>query len=459
MSPAPDPRLIREACHLALDVAFDGERADPRVPAPPRLRQMFGFRKLSRTSIATIQKAVDLDDAFRERVAARATEEAVGRAGYLWLTRPDGWADDPVWDDDHREAADPVVLSKLRRERDGAEAKAERLRLAAEESEAARRRAADQLDEVRREVQQAEREREEALGQVAALADERARAVRSLKDVEAELATARRDLRVARDATREAEAERLALQLRVDALEAGASAPGPFPDAHATAGRQGSLGDPVRERVSRAVEIASGAASDLVRALEEAAAALDAPDGMDGVEEGSGPDRSAPEAEADSRQGRRTGRRRRVRRRAGVPPGLIEGSPEADRHLVGAGDVLLLVDGYNLARECWTGVAPEEERRRVVQILEEVQARSGAQVVVVFDGVTGEVSPVASRSIAVRYSPTGVTADEMIADTLGSLSDDEAVIVVSSDREVADDARRQGATVLRSSAFLAAIGR
>ena len=77
----------------------------------------------------------------------------------------------------------------------------------------------------------------------------------------------------------------------------------------------------------------------------------------------------------------------------------------------------------------------------------------------VFDGVTGEVSPVASRSIAVRYSPTGVTADEMIADTLGSLSDDEAVIVVSSDREVADDARRQGATVLRSSAFLAAIGR
>ena len=421
---------------------------------------MFGFRKLSRTSIVTIQKAIDRDDDFRARVAAQATEEAVGRAGHLWLTRPDGWEDDPVWTDDPREVVDPAALSKLRRERDGAEAKAERFREAAEESESARRRAADQLDVARREVHQAEREREDALDQIASLVDERTRAVRLLKGVEADLAATRRDLKVARDATREAEAERMALQDRIAAVEASVASTGEPFEQPAVSGRDASSADQVdMEGLRRAVATASGAVADLGRALSEAAAALDPTGPAEGPHDSSGAATSTMNPGAGSGTRRAPGRRRRTRRRAELPPGMLEGSAEADRHLLGVGDVLLLVDGYNLARDRWNGLSPEEERRRVVQLLEEVQARSGARATAVFDGVTGEVSPMASRSITVRYSPTGTTADEVIADTLRSLPDDVAVIVVSSDREVADHARSQGATVLSSSAFLVATGR
>ena len=51
-----------------------------------------------------------------------------------------------------------------------------------------------------------------------------------------------------------------------------------------------------------------------------------------------------------------------------------------------AGEALLVVDGYNLARSLWSGIDPEEERRRTVALLEDVAARSRGGVVVVFDG-------------------------------------------------------------------------
>lgn len=469
MATSPDLRLIRDACHLALDVAFDGERADPPVPAPPGLRQMFGFRKLSKTSLTTIARAVDHDDDFRARVAAEATEEKVGRAGHLWLTRPEGWQEDAVWSAQPTAEADSVAVSKLRRERDGAEAKATRFQQAAEEAEAARRRAQDQLDEARRRTREAERSRREAEARRAEVAEERAQAVRSLKDVEADLASTRRDLKVARDATREAEADRLALQEQLAALESVAPSrveQGPSAEQSTSTEPAVAVGEPVDlPGLRRALRTASGAVVDLARALDEAASSLDPPSSPTRSDR---PDRSNPPVGGDravssqqdrSRGAENRGGRRRPRRPATLPPGILEGSPEADRHLVTSGDVLLLVDGYNLARDRWTGLEPEEERRRTVRLLDEVQARSGARVMVVFDGVTGEVSPVASRSIAVRYSPTGTTADEVIAETLDSLPHDVAVVVVSSDREVADHARSSGATVLGSRAFLAATDR
>lgn len=78
---------------------------------------------------------------------------------------------------------------------------------------------------------------------------------------------------------------------------------------------------------------------------------------------------------------------------------------------------------------------------------------------VVFDGRDHVVAPGASRSVRVRFSATGETADEAIADLVGSLPPSQPVVVVSSDREVAADARRHGATVLESQAFLDAVDR
>jgi predicted RNA-binding protein with PIN domain len=142
-----------------------------------------------------------------------------------------------------------------------------------------------------------------------------------------------------------------------------------------------------------------------------------------------------------------------------LPPGVFDGSREAHRHLLAAGDALLVVDGYNVARAAWSGLAPEEERRRTIALLEEVGARAKMPVVVVFDGDDTATAPPASRAVRVRFSPTGVTADDVIAELVAELPPSQPVVVVSSDRQVGTDARAQGAVVVGSTDFLAAAGR
>lgn len=409
-----------------MEVARDGELAEPRVPAPAGVRTVLGFSRLSAAAYAIVRRAVDEDEAFRERVAAAADEggeSGVGRAGWLWLHRPDGWEADPAVAAgamDEHDAGRGVA--RLRRERDGAEAAAARYRQAAETAEEARRRAVEQLTEARRDAVAARAELAALRAEVADLGEDRNRAVRAQKALEADLADARRDRNLAREATRQAEADLAALR----------SSSGARPTA-----------EPVDRTAARAaVATAAEAAAVLARSLDDAAAALGDP-GVAG-------------------RATRTGRGRRdraVRARPSLPPGVFDGTADAHRHLVTAGEALLLVDGYNLAREAWADVAPEEERRRTVALLEEVGARSGAAVTVVFDGADDTVAPAASRAVRVRFSAGGQTADQAIAALLAELPAGQPVVVVSSDREVADDARRQGAVALGSAAFLAAVGR
>jgi hypothetical protein len=54
------------------------------------LRPYLGFAKLSPAALSAIARVVDQDDEFRARVAASSDEGAVGRGGWLWLTRPPG---------------------------------------------------------------------------------------------------------------------------------------------------------------------------------------------------------------------------------------------------------------------------------------------------------------------------------------------------------------------------------
>ncbi|MBX3287217.1 MAG: NYN domain-containing protein, partial [Actinobacteria bacterium] len=222
---------------------------------------------------------------------------------------------------------------------------------------------------------------------------------------------------VAREATRQAEAELLAR---------GPGAPA------APLWRLDPRLAEARESVSAAAE----RAADLARALGDVVDAL-APD-------------------VDRTDARRP---RFARRPPALPAGLADDAPEAHRHLVAASGALLVVDGYNVARTTWPDLEPEEERRRTVALLEEHRARTGVPITVVFDGDSDATAPAASRSVQVRFSPTGVTADEAIAHLLAELPASQPVVVVSSDREVADDARRQGAAVLSSPDFLAALGR
>ena len=64
----------------------------PVVPPPgPPCGRYLAFAKQTPRSLDAIARVVDADDEFRARVAGAVDEDQVGRAGWLWLARPDGW--------------------------------------------------------------------------------------------------------------------------------------------------------------------------------------------------------------------------------------------------------------------------------------------------------------------------------------------------------------------------------
>lgn len=414
-------------------VAIEGEQAEPRVAAPAALRPVLGFSRLSAAAYATIARVVDDDGIFRARVAEAAQEDEVGPAGWLWLQRPVGWAE--------LAGALPVDdVAPARADRRGDKDAVAKHRKAAASAEAARKRAVEQVAEARAREHAAEAERRALAARVEVLQDERNAALRHAKALEAELATARRDLKMARAATRQAEHELLELRsapVAPIAPVAPPPPPSPLPPVEA----------------ARAVLAASAAAADLAASLADAAAALAGPVPTSSEPEPAARPGWSPVAADRSRRGRST------RVAPTLPPGVFDGTLEAHRHLIGSGANLVVVDGYNLSRAAWTGLSTEEERRRTVALLDDVQARSGGRVVVVFDGDDAVTAPKASRSVRVRFSATGQTADDAIAELVGATPLAQPVVVVSSDRAVAADARRQGAVALGARAFLRAAGR
>jgi hypothetical protein len=418
---------------------------------------VLGFARLSAAAYGTIARVLEEDGIFRARVAEAADEDEIGRAGWLYLHRPVGWLDDPALRGAPAPGAadaDAGTVASRREER-----AASRLRKAAADAEAARRRSADLLAEARRSEAEVRADRDRLAATVDRLEEERNAAVRRSKEVEAKLAATRRDLKVARQATMDAEAELAALRSAGSPPAAAVPAPAAPPTAPADPGtaRAGPAFDPAE--VAGSVAAASAAAAELASALADAARALDlaAPAEAPTADVASSARPPGPGGRAGASRSPRA--RRAARVQPSLPPGAFGGTPEAHRALLADRANLLVVDGYNVARVAWSGLAPEEERRRTVALLEDVQARSGGRVVVVFDGDDAVTAPKASRDVRVRFSATGQTADEAIVDLVAATPPSTPVVVVSSDRAVAADAKRQGAVAVGSRAFLTAAGR
>ncbi|MGI9598860.1 MAG: hypothetical protein ACR2QK_22030, partial [Acidimicrobiales bacterium] len=83
---------LQAACELAFVVARDDTESNYPVEPPSSMRSFLYVSELPRRAITVAQQAIEDDSEFRARVASRASEDAVGRAGYLWLHRPAGWA-------------------------------------------------------------------------------------------------------------------------------------------------------------------------------------------------------------------------------------------------------------------------------------------------------------------------------------------------------------------------------
>ena len=174
---------IRPAVEAALAVARAGLTADPIIVPPHAVRPYLDFARLSGNALRAIALTVDRDEAFRARVAAAVDEAAVGRAGWLWLTRPEGWEDDLAGIEAERGA-------RAAEDRERRDERTATKRLASAQA-AAEQRAAE-VESLRRELA---RERElrieaaarlaDAESEVARLVAARTEVVRNLKDVEA----------------------------------------------------------------------------------------------------------------------------------------------------------------------------------------------------------------------------------------------------------------------------------
>jgi len=397
------------------------------VPAP--VRRILGFAKLAGPARRTLRAALEDDDAFRDHVAEGATEAEVGRAGWLFLVRPDGW--EAELDDLVDRAGRWAQASAAARD----ERRAER-RLAGLErrAEAAERRAEDlqgELAGVRAELEDRRAGQRALLAELTdarARADEEAdgrrRAVEALAEAREQAAAGAADLGAARRRLRE--------------LQAGA---GSVDLARVTA---------AASRLGAVVAEAAGAVAEL-----DAAVAAASPPAR------SAPDPQPPSPPAPPPAASDAGGTTRARRRApAIPGGMFDDSPEAAAHLLRRAGACILVDGYNVTKLAWPDEPPAEQRARLHVALDDLGVRSGCRPEVVWDGaeqVTALPAPLL-RDLRVHFSAPDVEADDVVLDLVDAVPAGVDVVVVSNDRRVRDGARARGAAAVRSEHLLAVLG-
>jgi predicted RNA-binding protein with PIN domain len=462
------------------------------VPPPPALRPYLTFARLTPRSLDAIARVVDGDAAFRARVADAVDEDEVGRAGWLWLARPDGWDDElaSLEADSTARAAD---AAEQREERAASRRLAATQAALARAEEAATQAAAD-LAALRADVA-AERDARHAAE--ALLADGRARAeqlvgerrdvVRNLKDRDARLTERGTQLNAARARITALEAEVRALgrtgvphagHPEPAAPEVPGTTPTAVPDGPGTApAAPASVPPPavaVPAVVVTGVAHAAAAAASLADALAAVAEALEQ---AAGAVEGTRVDAGAGLGVADpaSPAGAPAAGLAPAPPLAGLPPedraariplslpgGVFDDSVEAAEHLLRTPNAVLVVDGYNVTMTGWPELPKAEQRRRLVVEVSELAHRTSTPVELVFDGAEVEPLPVPAplrALVRVRFSDPGVEADDVIIDMVGRIPAATPVIVASSDNRVRAGVRRRGANVIHAVQLVAVLRR
>lgn len=419
---------------VALAAAAMGGLPTDEVPIPLRRVAKFAPNRRARLGGGQIATQLAADPLFRQRIGARvvadtgelgaavaegtgpAAADPVEVAAIAYLARPDGWtnlvAEAAEWVRAEAETASVTGrlaaaehrVARAEHERTVARIEAEKLR-----DELTRLRAeTSALKEEFRGLQKGLREAQ-ALERRASdlLATERGRAARSMTDAEAELRRVRAKL---------AEAELAAAGVRAAAKEARA-----VDDA----------------RLWLLLETIGQAALGLKRELAvEPATRLPADYVADTSAErpgGAGPGR-ARALEADD-------------------PARLD-------HLLALPKVHLVVDGYNVTKRGFGDVSLEQQRGRLVNGLGGLAAQTGAEVTVVFDGAEKLVGlPGVPRGVRVLFSRKGQTADELIRQLVRAEPAGRPIVVISSDKEVADGVRRHGAYPLGADALLRRLAR
>jgi hypothetical protein len=455
--PTDAPDLLAGAIERAI-VRARRDTTDRDAPAPPAaLRPVLGFQRLPPRALRTVAEVLDRDEGFRARVAEGLEPDQPDRPSWLFLTRPDGWADELDM------LGDGAAEQRAEKERRSAERRVEQLSAALDrrgeeldeqraEAESARAELADE----RRRRQDAERALAASDERSGSLGEERARAVRELKRIEA-LATERLDL------LRAAEGEVAGLRAELDQHRSAQIAPDDEPVPPVADEAPGSGPPFPLSEVAATVEVAARSADELAAALGDVARLLASFAAGPGEQQSPGPTAvpgaSAPSPGATPSAAPATRPSRRVPLR--TQRGVVEDSPKGIEQLMATDGLVTLVDGYNVAMSRWPDLDKGAQRDSLIRSLGAVAARVGAVVHVVFDGGDHGRRPSVGAPLPVRvhFSPTGVEADDVILDMVAELPTDTAVLVISSDRRVAQGSRRLGANTAGSDALIGLLAR
>jgi hypothetical protein len=411
-----------------------GQLAADEVPASLRQFARFTPSKRARLAAVPLAAAVETDPTFRANVANGVRQALPDLVAALEAGTPPAAAD-PL---DVAAAAyvvrTPGWQALVREATESIERAAERALLATDAAES--RRLAEQLSAAK-----------------AAARDERERLRTELASIRGELDDVRRKLRQATDAQRRAEETQHSAEAERDALRRAAERLGTASEVELRRARAriAELEAQV-EQARRAAR--EGRSSDdlrlwlLIETLTNAAQGL--------RRELALPPTEARPADAVAE---------RLQAAGGAGPPAHQGRSADDPAwldtLLSVPGVHLVVDGYNVTKTGFGTLPLEAQRTRLVQGAGSLAARTGAEVTVVFDGAerTAPVALPTPRKVRVIFSAPGQLADEVIVELVRNEPPGRPLVVVSSDREVAEGARVGGARTVPSTALLALLGR
>ncbi len=486
---------LRHALELAFAVAVAGTRLKPAIPAPSTLRRYLKFQKLPSGALGPVRRAIEDDQAFRERTARVATEQLVGPLGMLWLARPQGWiaqlsdvlATDTSAEEtpggrldrsaERRREAAESALARARAEVVGLQAELRRVQNRVTDAETSAAVAVEEAAKLHAEAERlkiagdrrrerariAEQDRDRSRGELATATDRIAHLERLLDDALAarQLAETRRDPAISADTTPLAPiAPVIAPVISAPPVATAAAAEVPIPPVISDAWL--AAGSTLAGRLTDAAAALGLLGADLASALKTFGGTPPLAPRTSGVARA---DRRQPPADALFPPGgvtplsTRRAEGRGKRQPMAIPGGLVDDSAEVAFHLIRQPGVLTIVDGYNLAKLGWPDLALIDQRECCLDGIEDLVRRYGIRSHVVFDGASIVGVGSGRRLVRVTFTPTGVSADDEIRGLVRELPADQAIVVVTNDREIVRGVRLVGANVVSSEQLLAVIRR
>ncbi|MEU5626038.1 NYN domain-containing protein [Streptomyces tendae] len=398
---------------------------------PAQLRQYARFAPNRRVKFAgnAMAAAVETDPLFRQRIgekfrdgqpelaealdagAALPAADPLDVAAAAYVLRPHGWVKLVTAAGEEAQRADA--------ERADEESRAELERLH-EELARAREHTRTETERLRTELDAAKREAESLHRKLRSALSDVKRGEAALRKIRAELDSVRAEGQTQVSA---AESEARRLKARLGEAEAAL-------EATRKAAREGRSVEDMRVRLL--LDTLLDAAQGLRRELALPPVSVRPAETVDAVE----PGRMTPKDIANR--------------------ALSENDPAILDQLLALPQAHLVVDGYNVTKTGYPQMPLEKQRLRLLGQLSQLAAQTGAEMTCVFDGAE-LVAPVLlapPRGVRVLFSKPGVTADELIRQLVRAEPPGRPVIVVSTDREVADGVARAGARPVASAVLL-----